>query len=260
MIARGHQQALTTMDPDLPPLPPLPSLFTSHGLHHSLPKLFTALHISPLEDRPQDPIVARLLAQRQQTSSTFESPTSVDENHTKTINGQIQEIFTDARDWQCDSASDAKVRRTRLVWTRSGLILSNPQRLLSWDGSHSQSESLGPSSSSYLSEQPLKVMGAFQSRYVDLPLSLLFSTHFFCSLMGETTSQTLIMDPETLRDFFQYLIYGTSSQLFPWDDELQLFKMTPQILSLSIEGLSRPSTHLSVFISILTSVLVVNLT
>lgn len=103
-------------------------------------------------------------------------------------------------------------------------------------------------------------MAASQSRYVDLPLSQLFSTHFFCSLMGETTSQTLVMGSETLRDFFQYLIYGTSSQLFPWDNELQLFKMTPQILSLSIEGLSRPSTHLSVFISLLTSVLVVNLT
>lgn len=107
------------MDPDLPPLPPLPSLFTSHGLHHSLPKLIPALHISPLEDRPQDPIVARLLAQRQQTPSTFESPASVDEvakDHTETISGQIQEIFTGPRDWQCGSASEAKkVRRTRLV-------------------------------------------------------------------------------------------------------------------------------------------------
>ncbi|KIO24362.1 hypothetical protein M407DRAFT_102474 [Tulasnella calospora MUT 4182] len=52
------------------------------------------------------------------------------------------------------------------------------------------------------------------------------------------------MDSKTLKDFFQYLLYGTSSQLFYWADEVQLFKTNPRVLNLSIEGLSRSSTHL----------------
>lgn len=58
---------------------------------------------------------------------------------------------------------------------------------------------------------------------------------------------TLVMDSETMKDFFQYLLYGTSSQLFYWADEVQLFRTDPRVLSLSIEGLSRSATHLLVF-------------
>ncbi|KAG8935302.1 hypothetical protein FRC01_003053 [Tulasnella sp. 417] len=180
------------MDPKLPPLPPLPSLFDPH--------------------RPQDPIVATLLARRQQTLHILRSDAhgdAAETNHAEGADNRIQTISRDSADWGYEAASETQTR------------------VFSWDTSHPKNESLGHISSSYLSEQLPRVVDVARG-----------------SLAREAMCQTLVMDSETLKGFFQYLVYGTSSQLFYWVDEVQLFKMNPRILNLSVEGMSRSSMRL----------------
>lgn len=99
------------MDPKLPPLPPLPSLFDTSELHDSLPNLISELHISQLEDRPQDPIIARLLIQRQRPPPPSRSVAHTDTteiNRTECAEDQVPDLSQDVDGWQYEPTSDPK--------------------------------------------------------------------------------------------------------------------------------------------------------
>lgn len=98
------------MDPKLPPLPPLPSLFDTSELHDSIPNIISELNISPLEDRPQDPIIARLLIRRQQLPRPSRSGAHTDRteiNRTESAEDQ-PDLSQDADSWQYKPTSDAQ--------------------------------------------------------------------------------------------------------------------------------------------------------
>ncbi|KAG9019863.1 hypothetical protein FRB90_003454 [Tulasnella sp. 427] len=191
---------------DLPPLPPLPSLFDSLGQNTSLLDFTSGFHIPALEDRPQDPIIARLSSDRQKgqgNSNCVFSTVSTQDVVSNGITNQSQSSTT-SRDWT------------------QHLPLDSPLRLLAWDQSN-------------ISMKPV----------VEAPASL--SKQTFLSQKLTTTQarpRTIVMNADAIKDFFQYLVYGTSSQIFYWVDECELFKLNPKILGLCLEGLSNRSTDL----------------